>query len=529
MSESHIFVCYSHRDASEVTDEVRHLRGQGFLVWYDDQIEAGTAWRDELANAISSARALVYFVTPSSSTSENCVRELDYAMDRGVPTLAVHLRPTSLPPGLAFRLGSRQGLMKYDLGLDETRRRVLDFVRSTRSLAPTDHRVAAESPRLSEPDDRINVVVARRLKRSNPATEDLTEVVLRYISLYGGPFRALTIGHDERCPDNAMLVRLAAAKTRDRMSVSWEMTRGEPREVLWSGKHAESPSDFAMKRGRIGDMIAYGLIRRAIAEKVHRATRLADRHLRYWDLLLMAEPFSGMQEDRRKERHDLIQRAVAMFPYEAFGYAVRANVLSWEAANGVSRQPDADRANARQSASTAVEREPNDAFVLMLAGTTFCRLNEYDRGVALSRRAYALAGSVESKDRLAMSLCFAGTPDEAIQLYLEILETMPAGQTFQYARLAIAMVQAGRIADALQSSTDSVIHYPDDYFGWLVHANVLAQLDRIDDAHDALTNSMSLMPRLRLAAAIEGIEATYGRNADQRRWLTAGLRRLVSR
>ena len=53
--EPYIFVSYSHKDAPAVFPELTRLRGEGFNIWFDEGIEAGTEWREEIGKAILSA------------------------------------------------------------------------------------------------------------------------------------------------------------------------------------------------------------------------------------------------------------------------------------------------------------------------------------------------------------------------------------------------------------------------------------------------------------------------------------------
>ena len=53
--EPYIFVSYSHTDSSSVFPELSRLKNQGFNIWYDEGIEAGTEWREELGKAIVNA------------------------------------------------------------------------------------------------------------------------------------------------------------------------------------------------------------------------------------------------------------------------------------------------------------------------------------------------------------------------------------------------------------------------------------------------------------------------------------------
>jgi len=117
--EPYVFVSYSHRDSSAVFPEIIRLRDQGFNIWFDEGIEAGTEWREELAKAIEGAKLLIYFVTGDSVLSDNCRKEVNFAVDEDIPIVAVHLEAVELPSGLKLTLSDRQAILKHEISNDE--------------------------------------------------------------------------------------------------------------------------------------------------------------------------------------------------------------------------------------------------------------------------------------------------------------------------------------------------------------------------------------------------------------------------
>lgn len=115
-SDAYLFISYSHRDSNQVFGEVSRLRESEYNIWYDEGIEAGKEWRDEIATAISSATVLVFFVTPNSVDSENCRNEVSFAADEQIPILTVYLEPANLSGGLRLMLSTRQAIKCYELG-----------------------------------------------------------------------------------------------------------------------------------------------------------------------------------------------------------------------------------------------------------------------------------------------------------------------------------------------------------------------------------------------------------------------------
>lgn len=124
-SDPYIFMCYARRDADTVSPELRWLHKQGFNVWYDDGIGAGSDWREEIAQAIKHANLLLYFVTPQSVESEHCRKEAHFAIDNHIPVVAVHMKATHLPDGLSMALSDRQAINKHELTEQDYRQKLM--------------------------------------------------------------------------------------------------------------------------------------------------------------------------------------------------------------------------------------------------------------------------------------------------------------------------------------------------------------------------------------------------------------------
>jgi len=110
----YIFVSYSHDDAAAVYPEMRHLHESGFNIWYDEGISPGSTWRDEVALALTQSKVFLFYISPRSIHSENCLQELNFALSRERKILAVHLEPTELTMGVELSLSNKQAIMKAD-------------------------------------------------------------------------------------------------------------------------------------------------------------------------------------------------------------------------------------------------------------------------------------------------------------------------------------------------------------------------------------------------------------------------------
>ena len=124
-TDPYIFVSYSHDDEAEVVREIRWLREQGFRLWWDEGIGAGSHWRDEIADRINQCSLFLLYVSPNSAESVVCREELEYALTHNRPILSVHLAETSLPEGISLAISNRQALFRFSLDATDYERKLL--------------------------------------------------------------------------------------------------------------------------------------------------------------------------------------------------------------------------------------------------------------------------------------------------------------------------------------------------------------------------------------------------------------------
>jgi len=128
--EPYIFVSYSHEDSDIVFPGIQRLRDQGFNIWYDEGISPGASWREELAESILGCDLFIILVSPQSANSDNCLKEVNYALEHDRPVLAIHQEPTQLSPGLELALSDRQAIFRYELTEEDYRNKILSGVKA---------------------------------------------------------------------------------------------------------------------------------------------------------------------------------------------------------------------------------------------------------------------------------------------------------------------------------------------------------------------------------------------------------------
>ena len=140
----YVFVCYAHDQRDLVVREIEWLRSQGFEVWFDEAIEAGQRWSEDLAIAIEGCAALLLFMSPRSMSSRYCLDEIHFALECGRPIVPVEIEAVELTPGLRLSLGGTHRIFMHRMASEKFRPKLASGLRSAmeggepagRTLAP---------------------------------------------------------------------------------------------------------------------------------------------------------------------------------------------------------------------------------------------------------------------------------------------------------------------------------------------------------------------------------------------------------
>jgi hypothetical protein len=123
-----IFISYARADKSFATKLARLLRREGFDLWIDQDIRAGSRWDSEIQAALTSAAIVLVILSPASVSSENVLDEVAYALDNGKPVVPLRLQQCNVPLRLT-RLQHIDFQGDFDTAfrycLDELRHRLL--------------------------------------------------------------------------------------------------------------------------------------------------------------------------------------------------------------------------------------------------------------------------------------------------------------------------------------------------------------------------------------------------------------------
>ena len=113
--EPYVFISYAHANAPAVMQVVEELSAQGFRIWYDEGIEVGSEWPEYIASHLAGSGLMLAFMSNAYMRSDNCRKEMHFALTKKIPVVTVFLEDTVMTPGMEMQIGSLFALMKYTM------------------------------------------------------------------------------------------------------------------------------------------------------------------------------------------------------------------------------------------------------------------------------------------------------------------------------------------------------------------------------------------------------------------------------
>lgn len=117
-NKPYIFISYSHRNSNTVMTIIEHLQSEGYRVWFDGGIEAGSEWPEYIADHLNRCECVLTFISDTFVDSQNCRRELNFALDLKKPVLNVYIEEVELTAGMRMQLGLSQAIFRKNFTND---------------------------------------------------------------------------------------------------------------------------------------------------------------------------------------------------------------------------------------------------------------------------------------------------------------------------------------------------------------------------------------------------------------------------
>lgn len=155
-SKPYIFISYSHRNSDKVMKIIDHLQNAGYRVWFDGGIEAGSEWPEYIADHLNRCECVLTFISDTFVQSQNCRRELNFALDLKKPVLNVYIEEVELTAGMRMQLGLSQAIFRKNFADDATfldtlaSAKILEDCRDGKAVKNT----PAPQPKMEKPEQK---------------------------------------------------------------------------------------------------------------------------------------------------------------------------------------------------------------------------------------------------------------------------------------------------------------------------------------------------------------------------------------
>lgn len=113
-NQGYAFISYAHADSHKVFPILSALQQRGIRLWYDSGIEIGTEWPEYIAQALHGSSCVLCFLSQNSVDSDNCRREINFAIAQKKDILVIYLEEDiQRPLGVAMQLDSLQAVFLH--------------------------------------------------------------------------------------------------------------------------------------------------------------------------------------------------------------------------------------------------------------------------------------------------------------------------------------------------------------------------------------------------------------------------------
>lgn len=186
----YVFISYAHLDSHTVLPCVDAMKRSGIDLWFDEGIEAGSEWPEFIAEKVMNCTKFVLFVSNAYLNSQNCKRELNFAISRKKDILSIYLEDVNLSPGMEMQLGTYQAIYKNrfaDIPSFHTSLCGETYFNVCRTAEPTEAeaQVVTQPQALVQPQPQPGVQTSNFSNSVNSAVEDATAT---FKNVFGNAF-----------------------------------------------------------------------------------------------------------------------------------------------------------------------------------------------------------------------------------------------------------------------------------------------------------------------------------------------------
>jgi len=520
-----VFLSYSRDDEARVLELAEKLRAAGVSLWIDQgAIDAASLWSEQIVNALESAKVLLLFVTESSVHSSNVAKEVMLVSERKGHILPVHLEPTVITPGLKYQLAGIQHIECFkERDSDVNLKAILrSLERLGVKLTPPQPKAAAPAPAKAEgrgakqaARDALAVLPFDNIspdQETDYFSSGLTEELIARLSVLSeidlisrwSSMQLKDRKHDIRAIGTELGARYVVGGTvrrfQDSVRITVQLVDVETNRQAWGNTYKGKLDDIFDIQEQVAQQIVEALkLKLSVKERIS-LTKRQTVNAQAYDLYLRGQDYLYRFTKRNIERAiQLFEKAIELDPRYAAAYAACSNAygqLYW-----LFERDAKHHARAQELSFKALMYDNNLAEAYAAMGMSYFISGKFEEATASSRKAIEL----DPEDAIAYwtlgRIHFSGGEfEQAYTLYQRVIELNP-GFLSVYADLKMACEQLGRQEGVelarntlLERLPTHLLQNPDDARAHIIHALMLADLNRKDEALRECAQAIELSP-----------------------------------
>lgn len=320
-----IFISYSRRDSEEAHSLMQRLQADGHDVWLDKHgIEGAEQWATEIVEGITHCTTFLLLLSSSSIQSENVLKELSLASEKGKRILPVDIGFVTLPPSFEYQVAGiqRVPITDYDAIIRAHRRGVerkkASDIRKSLIILPFEDLSPEKDNQWFADGLAGELISALATIKSLRVLDRKTSLELRGVKQTS---REIAQMYDTR-----YIVEGTVTKFGDRVKISASLIDTETRDHLWQNSFKGVMDDIFELQESVTEQIVSGLKLHLTSEEKSKLNERGTDNAEAYELYLKAIDYFGKQtKDGLYATVELLKEAIRIDPKFATAYAELAN------------------------------------------------------------------------------------------------------------------------------------------------------------------------------------------------------------
>ena len=342
--------------------------------------------------------------------------------------------------------------------------------------------------------------------------DEVTSALSRFRSLFVIA-RSSTLAYKEHAADVKRVSRELGVRyvlegtmrrAGNRVRITAQLIDGQSGSYIWSDRYDGEITDLFDLQDRITESIIGALQPTIRSSEIERARRKRPGNLRAYDYVMRAMPsIWAVERATNEEALGLLEQAIALDP----SYALPKALAAWCHGQRVpflwTNHPGEERSAALRLAKEAARLDSDDPLVLTILASAYAVGREFAEAVPLIDRAVQLdPNSAWAWHHSGWIRNFLNQPDLAIEHFQRSIRISPLDPyNFDAAiGIGIAHFHAERFAEAASWVRRGIAEKPSATWAWRIVAAAYANLERLDEAREALACLVQAHPGITIAA-----------------------------